>query len=83
MRKSCAQVVYSLRAGLGKVALLTHSRIAAFTGMGTNGRLVTSLYAVVPQASAHRFPVINRSNLLVFPTIHRTNDKGNKENTSS
>jgi len=81
MRKSCAQVVESLLAGLGKLTVLMHQVVFTSPGLGTNPLFLPSLCQSSAQTSAHGILANNRSDWLVIPTIHRTNGKGNKENT--
>lgn len=81
MRKSCVQVVDSLLAGLGKLPALIHQVVFTSPGLGTNTLFLPNLYQLSAQTSTHKVLVNNRSGWLVIPTIHRTNGKGNKENT--
>lgn len=81
MRKSCAQIVYTALVELGKLRGFIHRVVFATQSMGINQDFVPSLYELGSQASTHGKIRNNRLNRSVFPTIHRTNSKGNKENT--
>jgi len=81
MRKDCAQIVDSARVELGKLGGFIHQVVFATPTMGTSRVVLPSLFDSSPQTSTHRYLVYNRLFWEVFPTIHRTNGKGNKENT--
>lgn len=79
--RTCAQIVYTALVELGKLGGFMHHVVFATPGVGINQGFVPRLYKLGSQVSTHGETENNRAGRLVFPTVHRTNSKGNKENT--
>lgn len=77
MRKSCVQIVGSLRATVGQVGLFVHQVVFATRALGTNLPVIHVFPGKLTQAFAHVFSRFNSGVLIVVPVIHSTSNKGN------
>ena len=80
-RTSLVQAVDSVWVELVKLGGFVHSTTHNQRSVGITSLFVTRFYQLAPQASTQDVLRNNRLNPWVLPTMHRTNGKGNKENT--
>lgn len=70
MRKSCVQIVDSLRVGVGKAVGFMHQVVFATVSVGINSRVVPTLCQLFAQASAQLFSVLKQGRMGDFSPLY-------------